>query len=118
MSDKYRQIIEDVNAAFMRGDNEGFLDLCSDDLVWMIAGESAVRGKSAIREFLAQGSNCEPPEFSAEKILVDGESGACYGEMTMKEKDGPAADYHFCDVYTFKHGKVSELRTYIVKNTE
>lgn len=114
MSDNYKGIIEDINAAFAKGDTEGFLDHCTEDVMWMMAGDRTVKGKTDILEYMKQGEGCEPPRFWADRIFVDGDSAACYGDMTMKETNGPEKEYHYCDIYRFDGSKVSELRSYVV----
>ena len=51
MSQENKQIVEEINKAFMDGDTEGFLRHCVDDVVWVMEGDTTTKGVAAIREF-------------------------------------------------------------------
>lgn len=118
MSDKYRKIVEKVNAAFSEGNMDAFLELCADDIKWTIVSDQTVTGKEAIREFMKGTGDTEPPTFTTDEIIVENDSAVCYGQMTMKEKEGCVGSYEYCDIYGFKDEKISELRTFMVKLKE
>lgn len=48
-AEKHKAILLEGNAAIARGDNEGFLALCSDDTEWKFVGEQTLKGKEAVR---------------------------------------------------------------------
>lgn len=77
-------------------------------------GEKPIKGHDAVREFMGQSGPMEPPKFTVENLIAEGDSVACWGDMTMNEK-GTDVPYSFCDVYKFSGGKITELRSYIVK---
>ncbi|MGD9628858.1 MAG: nuclear transport factor 2 family protein [Pyrinomonadaceae bacterium] len=114
MSERNIAIVNEINDAFTRNDIDGFLAHCTEDLYWNMAGDSEHTGKSSIREWMKQMEGHEPPKFSVDAIFGDGDHVACHGEMTMKNADGNEGKYSYCDVYTFKGDKVSELRSYVV----
>lgn len=116
MSEANKQIVERINASFMEGNTEGFLDQCSEDVVWTMVGEKITSGKAAIRDWMSQMEGCEPPVFTVDQMISDGDSVACYGDMTMKGEDGVEGKYSYCDIYQFSDGKVAELRSFIVKH--
>lgn len=116
MSDANKQIVEKINAAFMAGNTEGFLNQCSEDLVWTMVGEKTTSGKTAIREWMSQMEGCEPPVFGVDQMIAEGDSVICYGDMTMQATGGEPEPYSYCDIYQFADGKVTELRSFIVKH--
>ena len=116
MSEANKQIVEKINEAFMAGNTEGFLDHCSEDLVWTMVGEKRTEGKTAIREWMSQMEGCEPPVFTVDKMIADSDTVACYGDMTMKGESGNEEQYSYCDIYQFAGGQVTELRSFIVKH--
>ena len=118
MSEKYREIVEKVNDAFANNDGEAFINLCADDIRWIIVGDRTVDGKDSLREFMKSMEGMEAPKFTVEKIVSEGDSAAAYGEMTLEEKDGCAGSYEYCDIYTFTGEKITELRSFIVKLKE
>ena len=114
MSAKTKEIVEKVNASFAEGGVEGFLSHCADDVVWTIVGQKTTRGKNAIHEWMAS-MDMEPPKFTVDNIIGDGDFVTAYGDMTMKEKDGKTVPYAYCDIYRFREGKIAELNSFIVK---
>jgi uncharacterized protein (TIGR02246 family) len=114
MSAKNRQTVEAVNAAFARGDTEGFLSRCADDVVWTMVGEKTVRGKTAIREWMGS-VPAEPPAFTVDSLFTDGDLATCVGAMTMKDQDGATTSHDYCDVYRFKGEAIVELKSFVIK---
>jgi len=37
------------------------------------------------------------------------------GDMTMKDKDGMAVPYAYCDVYRFRNDKIVTLSSFVIK---
>jgi uncharacterized protein len=108
-----REIVEKVNAAFSENSVEGFLSCCTDDVEWTMVGDNMVKGKEAIRNWMGGGPP-EPPQFSVDAIVTEGDYAAAYGDMTMKE-DGKIVPYSYCDVYRFQGEKVATLKSYVIK---
>lgn len=115
MSSRNKEIIEKVNASFEENKPEVFLDFCSDNIKWEMAGEESRTGKQAIREFMSSMGDMEPPKINVTKIISEGDSAACYGDMTMIE-NGTETSYSYCDVYKFSGDKIAELRSFVVKH--
>ena len=109
-----KEIIEKVNAAFEQNQPEKFLDHCTDDVVWQMAGGKAQKGKESIRKFMASMGEMDPPKINVTSIISEGDLTACYGDMTMKEK-GILTSYDYCDIYKFRDGKIVELTSFMSK---
>ena len=114
MSAKNKQIVENVNASFAEGGAERFLSHCADDVIWTMVGDKTTKGKKAIREWLAL-MDIEPPRFTVDNIIGDGDFVTAYGDMTMKDKDGKVIPYAYCDIYRFRDGKIVELSSFVIK---
>ncbi|MEW6360749.1 MAG: nuclear transport factor 2 family protein [Acidobacteriota bacterium] len=114
MSEVIRHIIRETNDAFSRNEGESFLDFCSDDMSWKIAGGTTLNGKEEIRTFLNENKCPGPPIVQNCSIIVEGTSAACHGDMTMDTGDGKDKKYSFCDVYEFTGDKISKLTSYVV----
>jgi uncharacterized protein len=114
MSAKNKEIVEKVNASFAEGGVEGFLSHCADDVVWTMIGNKTTKGKNAIREWLAS-MDIEPPKFTVDNIIAEGDFVTAHGAMTMKEKDGKTVPYAYCDIYRFRDGKIAELNSFVIK---
>ncbi|MEO5898466.1 MAG: nuclear transport factor 2 family protein [Vicinamibacterales bacterium] len=115
MSATNKAIIARANETFRHGDVEGLLALCTDDFTWMIVGAETFTGKAAIREWMAKGP-AEPPTFSIDTVIAEGDFVTCIGDMTMNEK-GEDVPYAYCDVWRLAGDRIAELRTYVVKTT-
>jgi ketosteroid isomerase-like protein len=116
MSDKNIAIVKEINDAFTQNNVEGFLAHCTEDLKWNMAGDGEHTGKSSIREWMKQMEGHEPPKFTVDGIFGDEGHVACHGQMTMKNQEGKEGKYSYCDVYTFKGDKVTELRSFVVEH--
>src|SRR5262249_59972571 len=111
MSVKTKEIIEKVNAAFTKGNIEEFLSLCEEKVEWTMVGEKPLKGKDAIRKWIA-GMNMEPPKFTVKNVITEGDFGVVQGDMTMKDKDGKLGSYSYCDIYRFRGNKIVEQTSY------
>src|SRR5262245_64144413 len=100
MSATNKEIVEKVNASFAEGGVDGFLSFCADDVTWTIVGNKTVKGKNDIREWMAS-MDIEPPKFTVDNIIAEGDVVVAHGDMTMKDKDGKTASYAYCDLYRF-----------------
>ena len=115
MSLKNKEIVEKVNAAFAENNPEVFLSNCADDVTWTMVGEKTSNGKKAIQKWLAEMKDMDPPKFSVAKVIAEGGSVVCFGDMTMKDKDGKVQNYSYCDIYGFDKDKIAELTSYVIK---
>ena len=109
-----KEVVEKVNASFAEGGVEGFLSQCADDVVWTMVGNKSTKGKEAIREWMAS-IDMEPPKFTVDNIIAEGDFVTAYGDMTLKEKDGKTVPYAYCDIYRFRDGKIVELNSFVIK---
>lgn len=114
MSANSKEIVAKVNAAFAANNVDGFLSFCADDVKWTMVGEKTVNGKDAIRQWLAS-MDMEPPEFTVENVIAEGDLVAAHGDMTMKDKDGKTMPYSYCDIYRFRGDEIVELKSFVLK---
>ena len=114
MSQKNKELVEKINQAFSENKPEDFLSFCAEDVKWEMAGEGIHTGKQSIREFMSSMPGTEPPNFTVSGMVAEGDSVVCYGDMTMTA-EGTEENYSYCDIYRFSGDKVSELRSFVVK---
>jgi uncharacterized protein len=114
MSAKNKEIVARVDAAFAENNVEGFLSFCADGVEWTMVGDRKVKGKEAIRHWLAS-MGSESPNFSPAGMIAEGDFVSAYGNMTMKDKGGEAVPYSYCDIYRFQGSKIVELRSFVIK---
>ena len=63
MPEKNKAILEKGNAAIAEGNFEGFLSFCADDTEWTFVGDKTLKGKEAVRQWMAT-TYVEPPKFT------------------------------------------------------
>lgn len=114
MSENNKAILEAANAAIAEGNNEGFLSFCADDTHWTFVGDKTLKGKEAVRQWMAT-TYIEPPNFMVANLIAEGDFVTALGDITMKDEDGKAAHYSYCDIWRFRGGKIVELRAFVIK---
>lgn len=114
MAEKHKTILQTANAAIARGDNEGFLAHCADDIEWVMVGDETVKGKAALREWMAS-TYVEPPKFVVSDLIAEGDLLAACGTITLNDDAGKATLYSYCDVWRFRGDEMVELRAFVVK---
>ncbi len=83
MSEKNKAILEEANAAIAEGNNEGFLSFCADDMEWTFVGDKTLKGKEAVRQWMAA-TYVEPPKFMVANLIAEGDFVTALGDITMK----------------------------------
>ena len=114
MSEKNKAILEKGNAAIAEGNNEGLLSFCADDTEWTFVGDQTLKGKEAVRQWMAT-EYVEPPKNSVAHLIAEGDFVTALGDLTIKDKDGKAAHYSYCDIWRFRGGQIVELRAFVIK---
>lgn len=115
MVENNKAVLVEANAAVTRGDYEGFLSFCSDDTLWKFVGDTTLRGKEAVRRWMATAYK-EPPKLTVSHLIAEGDFVTALGDVTMRDEDGKEAQYAYCDVWRFREGKMVELRAFVIKN--
>ncbi|KRD12391.1 ketosteroid isomerase [Flavobacterium sp. Root901] len=114
MSEQHKQILLKANQAVTEGNHEGFLAYCTDDVTWTFVGDQVLKGKEAIRKYMAE-TYLEPPVFNIETITAEGDFLAAVGKISLKDKDGQAVHYEYCDVWKFRDGLMAELKAFVIE---
>lgn len=108
-------ILESANEAVTRGDYEGFLSFCTDDTIWTFVGEQTLRGKEAVRQYMAK-VYIEPPKFLVETLIAEGEYLTAIGKISLKDESEESVDYTYCDVWRFRDGRMAELKAFVIRD--
>ncbi|WP_298741486.1 nuclear transport factor 2 family protein [uncultured Chitinophaga sp.] len=109
-----KAVLEKANAAITRGDYEGFLSFCTEDTTWTFVGEQTLKGKEAVRRYMATAYK-EPPKFTVTNLIAEGEFVTALGHITIKDEDGGEVLYLYCDVWEFREGKMAELKAFVIR---
>ncbi len=114
MSNNNKATLEAANAANAAGNYERFLSFCTDDTKWTFVGDKTLNGKEAVRQYMAE-TYIEPPKFTVANLIAEGDFVTAVGDITLKEADGKANHYSYCDVWRFHGGKMVELKAFVIK---
>lgn len=109
-----KAILEAANAAIVDGDYEGFLAFCADDTRWTFVGEQTLDGKEAVRRWMAT-AYTEPPNFTVDNLIAEGDFVIALGDITMKDDNGTAVPYSYSDIWRFRDGKIIELKAFVIR---
>lgn len=103
-----------ANAAITTGDYEGFLAFCTDDTEWTFVGEQTLRGKAAVREWMATAYK-KPPTFLVKRFIAEDDFVTALGTITLPDETGKETEYAYCDVWRFRDGKMAELTAFVIQ---
>jgi ketosteroid isomerase-like protein len=108
-----KQILEKANAHVAKGEYEEFLAFCTEDTEWTFVGDQTLKGKEAVRQYMAT-AYIEPPKFNAENLIAEGDFVTVTGKISLKDEDGKTTAYDYCDVWKFRDGKMAELKAFVI----
>jgi len=114
MPEHNKTTLQTANAAITAGDYEGFLAHCTDDTEWTFVGEQTLRGKAAVRQWMATAYK-KPPVFQVRHLIAENDFVTALGTITLPEEGGGAADFEYCDVWRFRDGKMAALTAFVIK---
>lgn len=107
-------LLHEANEFVKKGKHEDFLAYCTEDTRWVFIGERILSGKEEVRDYMKEFYR-EPPVFSVDTTVEDGRFLAVTGEITLKDQNGVACHYDYCDVWQFEDGKIVALKAYVVE---
>jgi uncharacterized protein len=114
MSQRNKSILQEANAAISKGNIEGFLSFCAEDIEWTTVGEETIKGKEALRQWMAT-AYVEPPEYTLVNLIAEGDFLVALGDITLKDKEGKPRNHAYCDVWRFRDDTMVELRAFVVE---
>ncbi|MCE7064035.1 nuclear transport factor 2 family protein [Dyadobacter sp. CY326] len=109
-----KAVLLKANDAVAKGDNEGFLSFCAEDIQFEFVGDKTLQGKDAVRAYMKI-AYVEPPEFNVEHLIAEGDFVSAIGEISMKDEDGKKINYSYCDVWRFQDGKMAQLKAFVIE---
>jgi ketosteroid isomerase-like protein len=114
MKNNNKTTLEQANVAISVGDYEGFLSYCTDDTQWTFVGEQTLRGKEAVRDWMAT-AYLEPPTFRVQHFIAEDDFVTALGTIRLPDEDGNPTNHAYCDVWRFRDGKMDELTAFVIK---
>jgi uncharacterized protein len=109
-----KAVLQEANAAISKGNIEGFLSFCAEEIEWTTVGGETIKGKEAVRQWMGT-AYVEPPKFSLVNLIAEGDFLVALGDIIVKDKEGRAKNHSYCDVWRFRGGKMVELRAFVVE---
>jgi ketosteroid isomerase-like protein len=109
-----KDVLIQANACVTAGDIEGFLAFCTEDTEWEFVGDQILKGKQAVRDYMAQ-AYIEPPHFDVEKIIEGENHLTAIGAISMKNENGDLIKYHYCDIWQLQNGKLAQLKAFVIE---
>ncbi len=117
MSEKNKAILQHANAAVAKGDHEGFLSHCTDDMEWTFVGDRILKGKEAVRQYM-KATYIEPPSVRVDHLIAEGDFVTALGDIDLKDEAGKLVHFAYCDVWRLRDGKLAELRAFVVERKQ
>ncbi|RUO38580.1 hypothetical protein CWE13_02745 [Aliidiomarina shirensis] len=104
------------NQAWAEHDIKTIIAGVTDDIRFQMAtDDTGIKGKEAFEKWLTEMMN---PDYkvtmNTERLFISGNDAALSGSMEMVDPTGAEHKFAFCDLYTLRDGKVSELRAYVM----
>lgn len=95
-------------------DTEGFLGFIAPNAEFRFASAPPVHGHAAIREAVdGFFSSIAALSHDLQRLVADGDSVVCEGEVTYTRHDGSTITLPFCNVFDVQDGLISLYRIYI-----
>ncbi len=107
--EKNKEILKKGNIAIAEGNSDGMLSFCADNTERTFIGNRTLKGKEAVRQYMAM-EYIEPPKFTVTNLIAEDNFVTAVGEITLKDKDGKEVLYAYCDIWRFSDGKIAELK--------
>jgi uncharacterized protein len=108
-----RQLYVQISEAFAKG-NLAFAEAyLADDIRWNILGEAAITGKEAVLEVSQMQQLESYPLITIKNIVADGNCVVIESTGEAKTKQGTPYHQTYCEVFTFREGKLAEIMTYL-----
>lgn len=80
-------------------------------------GEQTLTGKEAVRAWMKT-AYVEPPKFKVARLIAEGDTVVAIGEIMLKDERGKEVSHEYSDVWSFRDGKMSALRAFVVSGKD
>lgn len=118
MASTHKHILEQANAAVVRGDQEAFLAFCTEDTVWTFLGDTTLHGKDSVRQWMSESYKVAPPQLKVHRMVEEGEFLTAVGEIVLTDAAGEKSRHAYCDVWRLRDGKLAALHAFVVETDQ
>lgn len=109
-----KALIEHIIGLFDNNDEQGLLNIVTDDFQWNMVGDITVKGKDQLKQMFAGAGDIKMLSASRDHLVVEGNTGVCDGLVQMQE-NGNITEQFYCDIYELEGEKLKKMTTYMVK---
>ncbi len=114
-------VVKEVYNRFSKGDLDGFLALCDEDIEWVVNGPAtlekcrAFQGRDGVRKFLdILGGSWEFRSFKVQEFIAEGIAVVVLGEETGEDKKSKESfENRWAHVFDVKDGKIIRFREFL-----
>ena len=115
-----KKLMQDMFAELGKGNGDAFLGNMADDIEFTIIGSTkysgTFKGKKDLVEKLLGPLNAQLEggiTITPENFITDGDTVAMQAKGKSTTKSGKSYDNTYCQVFTFKDGKVQRVTEYL-----
>ena len=115
-----KQLIQDVFAAWTKGDGGAFFNILADDVRWTVIGTSPVSRTYTSKQAFLEGATkplsaklAGPIQPTVRNIIAEGDNVVLQWEGKATSKSGKPYNNNYCWVMKINNGKVTEGTAYI-----
>lgn len=110
VSQQTREVVNDLYAAFLRGDPEGMLALFADDIEFRFLGQIEAKGIEEARRFFTEAAGkLTDLSFVIDHTIIDGDRAAVTWSETALTAEKAEWVNHGVDVIEVRGGRVVSL---------
>lgn len=111
-----KHVVEKYIEGFRSGDQAKILACLAEDVVWRLHGCQTYTGKAAFADNINNDEFCEMPLLEIRELIQEGERIVAVGFGAIDDESGKQRTFHFCEVFLFEGGLVSEIDTFHIWN--
>src|SRR5262249_50137753 len=115
-----KKLIQDVFAAWARGDGAAFFNILADDVRWTVTGSSPVTRTYTTKLQFCEGASkslnaklAGPIQQTVRNVIAEGDNVVLQWEGRATSKSGKPYNNSYCWVMRIENGKVREGTAYI-----
>src|SRR5262249_53439293 len=115
-----KKLIQDVFAAWARGDGAAFFNILADDVRWTVIGSSPVSRTYTSKQQFFEGATkplnaklAGPIQPTVRNVIAEGDNVVLQWEGRATSKSGKPYNNSYCWVMRIENGIVKEATSYI-----
>lgn len=99
---------------FRASDHEAVLSTLTDDVVWVIRGARATRGKAEFDSEIENPDFEGSPTLTVDRVIEAGDDVAITGTGIGRHRQAGEFQFGFNDIFTFRGDLIAQVDSYVV----